>query len=102
MFLAERTPSVRGSVLYRRCSGLILIGALVAPLLLVLPGRRRDEEGRAIWLPPEWLRLAGSALVALGQGAALSWIDAGPGVHFQHLSPPRAGWETARPKTVDD
>lgn len=40
-----------------------------------------------------WGRVgAWSALYCLGQGAALSWVDAGPGVRYQHLVPGRDGW----------
>lgn len=35
---------------------------------------------------------AWSALYCVGQGAALSWVDAGPGVRYQHLLLFREGW----------
>ncbi len=59
-----------------RTSGLwaLAFGA-VAALAAIVATLKSDWSAVGRW----------AALVAIGQGAALSWVDAGPGVHFQHL-----------------
>ncbi len=99
-------PSVTRSWFGRAALGGAVSFAFVAVVIWLSPAGARTAGvwalafggGSALFA---WLFTAGSrwsrvgrwsALAACGQGAALSWIDAGPGIHFQHLRISVAPW----------